>query len=200
MKAPIKTTPFLSTSSSPTSHFYSWPFPTVPSVTEEIERGGGYGFSLQILSPHAFPLLQRGLSMGCSSFRKYPPAPAWDPPWAAAETPAVAPKWLLCLLLLLLQCVCWRCPQPFFCQHLGHFQPIHKQSMWIRVSALCQVDIFFKAAGPASGWTHFLAKAEVSNSKNFVSIWANIPCMRLKISCVVYAHRFPVLCSNWLTK
>lgn len=34
------------------------------------QAGWGYGLSLQTLPPHTFPLLQCGLSMGCSSFKE----------------------------------------------------------------------------------------------------------------------------------
>jgi len=45
-------------------------------------------FSLPLLPPHAFPLLQLGLSTSHSSFRVYLPAPACGPPQAAVWIPS----------------------------------------------------------------------------------------------------------------
>jgi len=48
--------------------------------------------SLLLLPSHTFPLLQGGLSSGCSSLRKYLSCPRGSCPWAAVWVSAVAPK------------------------------------------------------------------------------------------------------------
>lgn len=128
-----------------------------PSGTEGIEGGGRYGFSLQILSTHTFCPVPRWVLHGLQFFNEIPSC--------STMRSSTGPPAALGLLAL-----------PLASSHRGHhscspsaanthLKPIQRQSTLIRISALCQVDIFLKAAGLTSGWTHFLAKAEVFNFK-----------------------------------
>lgn len=61
--------------------------------------------SVLLLPPHTVSLLQCGLSMDFSSFRNYPPAPAWGPPWSTVWMCASVQRCLWVAGKYLIQCL-----------------------------------------------------------------------------------------------